>query len=135
MNRRTFLCGTAAAGTAALAGCLGLFEDGPDEVAESFVEALDAGEFAAAEEFLHPASPVDGAGQAADVIAAIYGVDGVVEALDISVEDSRVIAESDDEATVAVTVAVDLVVEEAEGDIPFQMRTDDGDWYVWSVSQ
>lgn len=133
MDRRQFLIGTGTAGTAALAGCLGFFEEGPDEVAASFVEALDAGEFAEAEEYVHSASPIDGAGQAADVIAAIYGVDGVIDALDISVEDSRVVEEEDDEARVAVTVAVDVVLDEVENDVPLAMQTDDGDWRVWSV--
>lgn len=131
MERRQFLLGTGAVCLAAGAGCLGFFEDGPDEVAESFVEHLNEGEFEKANTLIHSESTIDGAGQAATLLAAVYGVDSVIETLDISVQDSEIIEETDDEATVAVTVVVDLIVEEAEDTIELDMRTEDGDWRVW----
>lgn len=133
MERRQFVLTSGTVGVLATAGCLGLFGDSPADVAESFVKALDAGKFGEADTYIHSESPLDGTGQAVDVIASIYGVDGVVDALDISVEESAVTEETDNEASVRVAVAVDIVVDEIEDEIPFQMRTDDGDWRVWMV--
>ena len=36
-------------------------------------------------------------------------------------------------AVVQVTVEIDLLVERVDTEIPLDMRTDGGDWYVWNV--
>jgi hypothetical protein len=133
MQRRTFVLGAGAAAVTGTAGCLGLFEDDPTKPAESFIAALDDGEFDEAGQYLHSENPVGDVAAVADLIAGLYSVDDIVDALDFTIEDSSVVAESGDQATVEVTVAVDLVVEELQDTIPLEMRTDDGDWRVWTV--
>ena len=133
-SRRAVLAG--GAGLVALAGGWYVFlrETGdPAEVAAEFVAELDAGEFGAADDLIHPESPLDGAGDAADLVAAIAGVDGIVEALDLSVVETDVTEESGGEAVVDVRVELDLLVETLTTTIPLEMRTDDGDWFVWNV--
>lgn len=133
MQRRTFVLGAGAATLAGTAGCLGFFEDDPTEPAESFLMALDDGEFDEASQYLHSDNPVGDVGTVADLVAGLYSVDDIIDALDFTIEDSSVVEESGDQATVEVTVAVDLLVEELQDTIPMEMRTDDGDWRVWTV--
>ena len=113
------------------AGCMGFFEDGPDDVAEEFIEHIDDGEFAEADRLIHSDSTVEGAGQAADLIGAIYGVDSVVDALEISVQGSEVLNEDGDAATVRVMVEVHLIVDQLENEIEIDMRQEDGEWRIW----
>ena len=133
MNRRTLLAGAVTAGTAATAGCLGLFEDGPDDVAEEFIEHVDDGELAAANELIHEQSTIDGAGQAADLLAAFVGADDTLDALDLSVEETTVVAESDTEARVQLLISVDLILEEVEQAVDVELRDEDGEWRVWAI--
>jgi hypothetical protein len=135
MNRRTFLLGAGTAGVTVTAGCLGFFDAGPTEPAESFIKALDDGEFDQAAQYLHSENPVGDVAAVADLIAGLYGVDDVIDALDITVEGSRAVEQSGDRASVEVTTSVDLVVEEPETDIPLEMRTDNGDWRVWTIDR
>lgn len=133
-SRRAVLLG--GAGLATLAGVWYVFlrdTGDPADVAAEFVAELDAGNFGVADDLIHPESPLDGAGDAADLVAAVAGVDGIVEALDLSVVDTEVTAESDGEAVVQVTVELDVLVETLTADVPLEMRTDDGDWFVWNV--
>lgn len=133
-SRRAVLLG--GAGLVALAGGWYVFlrdTGDPADVAAEFVAELDAGEFGAADDLIHPESPLDGAGDAAGLVATIAGVDGIVEALDLSVVDTEVTTESDGEAVVEVTVELDVFVGTPTADVPLEMRTDDGDWFVWNV--
>jgi hypothetical protein len=136
LGRRGVLAG--GAGLAALLGGGWFFllrdTEGPDDVAEEFVVTLDSGEFSAADELIHPDSPLDGAGQAADLLVAVAGFDAAIDALDISVLDSDVTGKGGGEATVDVATEIDLVVDQATVDVPLELRTADGDWYVWSVA-
>lgn len=134
-TRRGVLAG--AAGVTTVIGILVFFttrpSTGPGDVAEDFVEAIDDSEFSSADEMVHPESPLDGAGDALDVIVGAAGIESAIDALDISVADSRVIREQNNQAVVDMTLELDLIVEEPRLDVPLEMRTADGDWHVWDV--
>jgi len=134
MDRRHVVLGLGAAVVASLAGCLGRFEDDPTEAAEEFVELLNEGEFAAVDELIHPDSPLDGSGQAAALVGGHYGVDDLVEEFEFAIDDSTVVDESGDEATVEVTIFADIVVDVVERELPLEMRQNGGDWLVWTVA-
>lgn len=131
MDRRTFLVGAGVGCVLGSAGCLWQSGDGPGDVGEEFIQQLDNGNFDDANDLIHSDSTLDGAGQAADLLAGLYRVDSVIEAIDFSVQDSQVVDKSDGEATVEVTVTVDLLVDEVEDDIPLEMRRDENGWRVW----
>ena len=135
MKRRRLLGSIGVGCSIAMAGCLGFLEDGPDDTAEEFIEQLDDGEFGEANSLIHSDSTINGAGQAAEIIGAYYGVSGVVEALNISVEGSSVVNEQGDEATVAVDISVDLVVEEVQDTIELSLRQEDGEWRIWVIPE
>jgi hypothetical protein len=82
----------------------------------------------------NPDSPLDGAGRAADLIVSVLGVGRAIDAVDISVVDSTVRENAGGQAVVDVTVEADVIVEQIQTDVPLEMRTDSGDWYVWSVA-
>jgi hypothetical protein len=132
----------AVVGGAGLAAALGggwyvfLRDDrkGPDTVAEEFVVAVDSSEFSRADEMIHPESPLDGAGDAADILVGVAGIGGAIDALDISVTDTETRQKSDGQAIVDVTIEIDLVVEQVDADLPLEMRTANGEWHVWNLS-
>lgn len=134
-SRRTFL--VAAGGLAVLIGVGVVFARqrgvAPDDAAERFIRQVDGGDFGRADELIHPGSPLDGAGDALDLIVAFAGVDAVIDAVDISVVESRVLHQNDNTATVEVTLSIDLLLEDVETDVPLDMRTADGEWHVWNV--
>lgn len=136
VSRRDVLAVSGTTTIAATAGCSDLLfflDDGPEDVAEEFVEALNDGDFQAANDLIHPDARIDGAGFAADVLAGYYGIDAVVEAAEMSVEDTNTREESDGQALVAVTVSVDIGFDETEGDVGVELREHDGDWMVWDM--
>jgi hypothetical protein len=107
--------------------------DSPEPVAEEFVAAIDDTNFSRADEFVHPDSPLDGAGTAADLLLAVAGVGRAISAVDISATDTETTERGGGEAVVRVTVEIDLVVDRVDAVVPLEMRTDSGDWYVWNV--
>ena len=126
-----FVIGAAGLGLGVLAV---LDDEGPDEVAEDFVQALGDGDFSEANDLLHSDATVDGAGAAADVISGASGLDVVFDVTDISVVDSETVREGDGEARVVVTVNIDAVVGDTDVDIGIDLREDDGDWRVWGIA-
>ena len=64
--------------------------DSPEPVAEEFVAAIDDTNFSRADEFVHPDSPLDGAGTAADLLLAVAGVGRAISAVDISVTETEI---------------------------------------------
>ena len=136
LSRRSALIGGGA--LAALAGggwYLFLREDDPTETAETFVERAAAGEFRDAEDLLHEDSPLDGAGSAVETLSAALGlpIGETIDAVPLTVESSTLVEEDGDEATVEVTVNVDLAVLDTDVDVPLSMRTENGDWRVWNI--
>lgn len=131
MDRRTFLVGAGVGCAISSAGCLWQSNDGPGDVAAEFITELTDGNFDEANDLIHSDSTLDGAGQAADLLAGLYGVDSVLGAVDVAVQDTQVVSKSDGEATVEVTTTVDLLVEELEDKIPLEMRQDENGWRVW----
>ena len=133
-SRRGFIYG--GLGILTLSGLAGGFyiwaQEGPEENAEAFVEAIGNGDFSAANDLIHPSATIDGAGAAVDLISAWKGVDVIFEVADVSVVGSSVVEESDTEAVVSVSVNVDFQVQETTGDIGVVMREED-DWYVWNL--
>lgn len=107
--------------------------DSPEPVAEEFVAAIDDTNFSRADELVHPDSPLDGAGTAADLLLAVAGVGRAISAVDISATDTETTERGGGEAVVRVTVEIDLVVDRVDAGVPLEMRTDSGDWYVWNV--
>jgi hypothetical protein len=84
-------------GGAGLAAVLGggwfLFlreEDSPGPVAEEFVAAIDDTNFGRADKLVHPDSPLEGAGTAADLLLAVAGVGRAISAVDISVTETEI---------------------------------------------
>jgi hypothetical protein len=136
-SRRNLLLG--GAGLAAILGGGWFFlvrddGNGPSKAAEEFVAALDEGEFSRADELIHPQSPLDGAGDAANALVAVAGIGRAIDAVDVSVTQTEILQRGDGQAVVEATIAVDLLVESIEADVPLDMRTADGDWYVWNLS-
>jgi hypothetical protein len=103
-------------------------------VAKNFVNAIDDSDFNRADDLIHPDSPLDGAGEAVDIIAAAAGANAVIDALDISVAQTTLLEEGDTQAVVEVTTEISLVIDDVSIDVPMDMRTSDGDWYVWLVN-
>lgn len=134
-TRRNLVLG--GAGLAALAGGGWFFffrgGNSPEPVAEEFVAAIDDTNFSKADEFIHPDSPVDGAGTAADLLLAVAGVGRAISAVDISATNTETTERGGGEAVVRVTVEIDLLVDQVSTVVPLEMRTDSGDWYVWNV--
>jgi cytoskeletal protein RodZ len=139
-TRRAFFIG--GIGAIVLVGIAVLFSEqttpGPDAAAEEFISAIDNSDFDMADSMIHPDSPIDGAGEAVDLIVG-FTVTGAVtsvaiDALDISAENTQVTRSDGGRATVEVTVDVDLIIESAQGTLPMEMRTADGDWYVWNIA-
>ena len=135
-SRRGLLAGAIAigAGGGALWYLFGRNGDGPDAVAAAFIERIDAGEFSEADALLHPDNPIGGAGDVVELLSVLFGVDDIISAVSMTVTERQVKREDNDEATVALTVVVDLFLTEFEEDIPLEMRTHEGQWYVWNLA-
>jgi len=112
--------------------------DDPDAVAEEFVAAADDGDWSEADSLLHSDSMLSDGSDIIDIMGQASGagpiLDLAVSELDISASNSRVVQESDEQATVELTVTVDIpMVSDLSIDLEFEMRTDDGDWRVFNI--
>lgn len=121
MNRRSYL-GVAATATAALAGCSGVLSSGPDEVVEQFYQAVDDGDREAANDFIHSESPV---GELTEEDMARF------EDMDITVESTEVVEESDDTAQVEAELTMESDGESSTETITYELRKEDGDWKLY----
>jgi ketosteroid isomerase-like protein len=129
MRRRNYIGVLATVGSVTLAGCgslasLGGPSEPPDEVVEGFIEALDEGDQEEARAVLH--SDRDNP----DAIGIDW--DAWAEA-DIEVEDSEVVEQGNDEATVEVTYGFDMgsAGVASETTYRFFLRTENGEWRIW----
>lgn len=137
-SRRGFLAGfgiLSAVGVGIL-GWIGFqrINDGPEGPAKDFIRELGDGNFREANELLHSNATIDGAGVAGDVISSVVGVDAIFEVADVSVVGSRTLEEGNGRARVAVTINIDVGIDDTEGDVGLIMRKENGDWKVWDVS-
>lgn len=107
--------------------------DDPAAVAASFVSTLDEGDFDSATDYLHPESPISDPATAANMLATFYDIDDFVTELSVEVIEQSVLDETETSAQVELRIAVDLVLTTLESDVPFELRTHDGDWYVWNI--
>ena len=128
MNRRGYLGSVVTLGSIGLAGCgiLGGSDDGPDAAAANFLRALDDGDTEEADSYLHEAH-----GSVTDVMSE--RTLNRFESLDMTVEETAVVEESDEEATVELTYSADGTSEtETER---FELVTnDDDEWVIFSSS-
>lgn len=108
-------------------------QEGPEDVAEDFIDAIDEGNFSEANDLIHSQATIDGAGVAAQILLGQIGANVALEALDISVADSETVEENDDRAIVRLTVNIDAGIGETEGDVQMEMQQEDGDWRVWGI--
>lgn len=106
---------------------------GPDDVAQNFIEEIDDNNLSSADEMIHPDSPLDGAGDAANILVAVAGVGRAIRAVDVSVPEAKVRDKSNGQAIVDATIEVDLVLESVSTAVPLDMRKHDGDWHVWNL--
>ena len=123
LSRRQVLgIGGAGVAVAAVGGFLLLGgSGGPGGTAESFMNALISGDPQGAADLLHPDAQV-GQAQLATIATGL-------SQLDASVEGSEVTEETEDRATVEVTVAAQGQTQPVTHD----MRTANGEWRVYSV--
>lgn len=131
MRRRGYLGAVAAAGSIAIAGCSSLPnlandlpEDGPDGAVVNFFQALNQGNTDEADEYLH-----DAHGSIEDVWPQST-LDRFEEA-DLTIEDTEVLEEGDDEATVELTYSVPQTSEEQSQQFAL-IRNDDEEWVILS---
>lgn len=129
MRRRSFLAASAGA-LAGLGGCSGLLGDGdsgdrgPAETVEAFFETAASGDAAAANEYVHPDSPLGSMEpeDAAELAAA-----------DPTIEEAEVRNRSGDTAEVRVVFSAD--VPDGGGrettELVFELRRVDGEWLLW----
>jgi len=128
VNRRTYL-GGATGVVVALAGCSVLDGDGgedtaaPEDVARSFVVAMFAGDADTVNELLHPDSPMERPTDS--------DLEGLTE-IDVTVGEATVVSESQDVATVAVSVSTDTSRPGVESPVEYQvaLSRQGGEWLV-----
>jgi ketosteroid isomerase-like protein len=121
MKRRQYLTVTAAV-TAGLAGCTGFLNDDPDEVVEQFYQALDDGDREAANDLVHSGSPQGEISE--DEMSDL-------EDLDITVEGTEIVEESDDTAEVEAELTIESDGDTSTDTTTVELRTEDGDWKVY----
>jgi len=98
----------------------------PEAVVEQYFLAFDLGDLDRVRELEHPESPGGLAEDISDDQLAAY-----LQSVDIVVEETRLLSESDDEAVVEVTVTT--VVETKETNTSeVVLRRDDGEWRIWN---
>ncbi|WP_340098767.1 ABC transporter substrate-binding protein [Salinibaculum salinum] len=142
MRRRTYLTASLAAAVG-LAGCENVLDeanqsDEPDEqttedenegdprleLAEEFVFAAISGDGETAIELLHPESPlreIDFENQEPDDLE------------DLRIEESEVVEESDDSATVRLAVQIAVDGNEQTEELGLELRQSEGAWTVWDT--
>lgn len=125
--------------TVSLTGCLGYFQ-GPADVAEDFIVAIDEGNFEKANGLIHDEGRIQNAGDASELLNAGLEIDEALDAIPISVVSKNVSSKSNGTATVRVTIELDLLVTTIEPTIDFEMRTMENelplikDWRIWDVN-
>jgi len=133
-TRRSFILG--GAGIVAIfgigTGAYFWIQEGPTDVAEEFINAIDDGDMREANDLIHSQATFGGAGAAADALLGYIGGDLALNSVDISVENSEKVEENDGRAIVRLTLAIDAGFGSTQGDIQMNMRKEDGDWKVWS---
>lgn len=113
-------------------------DDGPDDAAEAFIEAVDDADWSTADDLTHPDSQFDdGTSFAELVLGELPGgalIEFGIDALDITIEELETLEETDEEAAIEATLDVGVDDLTAEVVIEFDMRTHDGDWHVYWAS-
>lgn len=121
MDRRRYL-GVAVTATAALAGCSGVLSSGPDAAIEQFYQAVDDGDREAANDLIHSESPV---GKLTEDDMARF------EDMDITVESTEVVEESDDTAQVEAELTMESDGESSTETITYELRKENGGWKLY----
>jgi len=130
MQRRKYMATVAAAGTAAVAGCgfIGGSDDRPEtpkEVAEGFIAALDNGDHDDASELLPPGITIKDSHSSSELEQW--------EELEISIDGSETIEESDTEAVVEVIFSYTGSNEEETW--VFELVNEDEEWFISDVNE
>lgn len=125
VNRRACLAVIGGGLTTSLAGCSSLpliGSDGPDDVVEAFIGAIQDGDREAANDLIHPDSPQGEFSE--EEWEEAQGFDTIeVEILEVE--------ENDDEATVTSEMTVGWDGETMTDETEWVLRTHDGEWKIW----
>lgn len=121
MRRREYLTATTAAAVA-VAGCTEFTDsDEPDDVTEAYYRALDDGDRERANELLHEESEET----LTEETMLLF------REMEIEVEETAVLEESDDTAEVRVELTVRIDGDEETNEEVHELRTEDGDWKLY----
>lgn len=128
MRRRTYIASCTV--VTGLAGCTGLLgggndRDDPEAVVREFIAALDEGDRETANELIHEDSPQ---GELSEEQAGQTGE------LDLTVEGTELLQETDDTARVRVELTVSDGSERQTTELTYELRTEDGEWKIWDES-
>jgi hypothetical protein len=126
MRRRQYLKATAVASTAGLAGCSGILGGGgggPAGVAKSWVKAANNGNEDKVEKLTHSESPMAGS---MGMILQIY------EEVNVSVQSTEVLEEGEESATVEMKIKASRDGESQTSTSEMELRTEDGNWRVFT---
>lgn len=129
MQRRTFIASTTSTiATASIAGCSGILGgngggSGPDDAAETYIEAAASGDGETLKEYTLPEGPAAG-GTAR----------GTPAGASVSVEPTEALERSDGAATVAIEVEATQASRSATVDYEFDVRQHEGQWKVYDFS-
>jgi len=126
MRRRQYLKATAVASTAGLAGCSGVLGGGgggPSGAAKSWLQAANDGDEDQVEDLTHSESPLN---------MVLSQLVTSFESQDFSVDSTETLEEGDEEATVEAEITASAGGESSTSTSEMEMRTEDGDWKVFS---
>lgn len=127
MRRRQFIASASATVVAAsVAGCSGILGDdggsGPEDPVEAYMEAAVEGDEEALQESLHP--------EATQEMMITAGILSMAD--DIDIQDTEVVEESEEEATVEVTYEIEAGGDSGTSTDTYVVRKHEGDWKVYS---
>jgi len=130
MDRRGYLGTLVATGSLTIAGCGGILsgseDDGPDAAAANFIRALNEGDTEKADTYLHERH-----GSVTEIMSQ-QTLDQF-ERLDMTVEETTIVDDSDEEATVEVTYSADGTSDTKTEQFELALNDDDK-WVILSSS-